>query len=89
MGWYYIDTTEDNKSTEYKAHKGGKEDIIMVDFDRLNRQTFEANNYGKDPTSYSNMDKYGTSSYWQNYWNNYTYKVNNGDYRDTYTKYGR
>lgn len=58
----------------------------MVDFDKLNRATFEHNNIGVDPfsSSSSSTPKYGTSEYWQNYWNNQTYKTNNGAYSKHY-----
>ena len=53
----------------------------MTNFDQLNKQTRDWNNGISrtiDPTS-SNA-KYGTSEYWRNYWNNKTYKKNNGEY---------
>lgn len=55
----------------------------MVDFDKLNRETREFNN--------KNVDRFNTStptnkisSYWQNYWNNQTFKANNGQYSSHY-----
>lgn len=50
-------------------------------FERLNRETRDYNNgitRSIDPTT-SNA-KYGTKEYWQNCWNNQTYKKNNGQY---------
>ena len=59
----------------------------MTDFDRLNRQTREWNNNNFDRLGLhsSATPKYGTSAYWQNYWNNKTYKHNNGQYSDYYS----
>ena len=55
----------------------------MVDFDRLNRETQEYNNRNIDRFNTSSSN-YGTSEYWQNYWNNQTYKQNNGQYSNFY-----
>ncbi len=55
-----------------------------MDFDKLNRQTRDYNNgisRNIDPIKGSN---YGTREYWQNYWNNQTYKTNNGQYSRHY-----
>ena len=57
----------------------------MANFDQLNKQTRDWNNGISrtiDPTN-SNT-KYGTSEYWHNYWNNRTYKQNNGQYSRHY-----
>ena len=54
-------------------------------FDRLNKETRDHNNgiiRNIDPTK--SGAKYGTSEYWQNYWNNQTYKQNNGEYSKKY-----
>lgn len=56
---------------------------MMVDFDKLNRETREFNNRNVDRFNPS-TPKYGTPSYWQNYWNNQTYKQNNGEYSKKY-----
>ena len=56
----------------------------MDKFERLNRETRDWNNgvtRSLDPTS---GPKYGTTEYWQNYWNNKTYKTNNGEYSRKY-----
>lgn len=59
-------------------------------FDKLNRETnrYNATNVtrhiGTAGCSNSNP-KYGTTAYWQNYWNNQTYKTNNGQYSNHYT----
>ena len=57
----------------------------MVDFDKLNRETnaYNARNVSREPSK-ANTPKYGTSTYWQNYWNNQTYKTNNGEYSRHY-----
>ena len=59
---------------------------MAVDFDKLNRETHEWNmkNVSRPASSASEAPKYGTSAYWQNYWNNYTYKKNNGQYSSKY-----
>ena len=54
-------------------------------FERLNRETRDYNNgitRSIDPTA--SGAKYGTKEYWQNYWNNKTYKKNNGQYSKHY-----
>ena len=51
----------------------------MADFDRLNRETREYNSR----VHYENT-KYGTSEYWRNYYNNQTYRENNGQYSKHY-----
>lgn len=60
----------------------------MDKFERLNRETSEYNNRRRnmDPTgsNYGSTPKYGTSEYWRNYWNNQTYKTNNGQYSKKY-----
>ena len=48
-------------------------------FDRLNRETRDFNNRNVNRFNESSK-KYGTSEYWLNYWNNQTYKINNGQY---------
>lgn len=57
----------------------------MKDFDRLN---WETNNYKatdvRRTASTSTTVKYGTPEYWANYWNNQTYKANNGQYSKRY-----
>ena len=55
----------------------------MVDFDKLNRETREFNARNVDRFNPS-TPKYGTSAYWQNYWNNKTHKQNNGQYSNHY-----
>jgi hypothetical protein len=52
-------------------------------FARLNRETREYNNKNVDRFNRS-TPKYGTSEYWLNYWNNQTYKQNNGQYSSKY-----
>ena len=51
----------------------------MVDFDKLNRETREHNNRNVSRFNTS-TPSYGTSAYWQTYWNNQTYKANNGQF---------
>ncbi len=61
----------------------------MTDFERLNRETRDWNNgisRNLDPTS--SAAKYGTSAYWRNYWNNQTYKQNNGHCSKHYAERG-
>lgn len=55
----------------------------MIDFDKLNREThdYNCNNVNRFNPS---TPKYGTSEYWQNYFNNQTYKQNNGEYSPKY-----
>lgn len=55
----------------------------MIDFDRLNRETKNYNSRIHYDTS-SKCNKYGTSEYWLNYYNNKTYKENNGQYSKYY-----
>lgn len=55
----------------------------MDKFERLNRETREFNNRNVDRFNTS-ANKYGTSEYWRNYWNNKTYKENNGQYSKHY-----
>lgn len=55
----------------------------MIDFDKLNKETREYNSYIHYDTPSSSV-KYGTSEYWRNYWNNQTYKQNNGEYSNHY-----
>lgn len=52
-------------------------------FERLNRETREFNNRNVDRFNPS-TPKYGTSEYWRNYFNNQTYKSNNGEYSRKY-----
>lgn len=54
----------------------------MTNFDRLNRETREYNN--KNVNRFNENAKYGTKEYWTNYWNNKTYKNNNGQYSNHY-----
>ena len=54
----------------------------MDKFERLNRETREFNNRVDRLSESSN--KYGTKEYWMNYWNNQTYKQNNGQYSQHY-----
>ena len=57
----------------------------MDKFERLNQETRDWNNgitRNIDPTA--SGPKYGTSAYWFNYWNNQTYKTNNGQYSKHY-----
>ena len=58
----------------------------MANFDELNRQTREFNNrnMSRPITSADSAPRYGTREYWQNYWNNQTYKGNNGEYARHY-----
>ena len=56
---------------------------MMDKFDRLNRETRDFNNRNFDRFN-SSAPKYGTSDYWRNYWNNKTYKRNNGEYSRKY-----
>ncbi len=55
----------------------------MDKFERLNRETREYNNRNFDRFNPS-AQRYGTPAYWQNYWNNQTYKKNNGQYSEKY-----
>ena len=55
----------------------------MADFDKLNRETLNWRNTNVDRFNLS-APSYGTSAYWQNYWNNQTYKQNNGEYSQKY-----
>lgn len=59
------------------------EENKMDMFERLNRETQEFNNRNVNRFSES-TPKYGTSTYWQNYWNNQIYKQNNGQYSSKY-----
>lgn len=57
----------------------------MTDFDKLNKATKDYNNgitRNIDPTS--THTKNSISEYWINYWNNQTYKKNNGQYSTKY-----
>ena len=54
----------------------------MVDFNRLNRETREAKNNAP-----VNRDTSGYTSKSLNYYNNETYKANNGQYSNYYTNY--
>ena len=54
----------------------------MDKFERLNRETNEFNN--RNVNHYNPNNRYGTHEYWQNYWNNQTYKQNNGQYSKHY-----
>ena len=56
----------------------------MTKFDVLNRETHDHNNgitRRIDPTSGT---RYGTGEFWRNYWNNKTYKTNNGQFTKRY-----
>ena len=55
----------------------------MDKFERLNRETREFNNRNVDRFNPS-TPCYGSSEYWRNYWNNQTYKANNGQYSRHY-----
>ena len=55
----------------------------MDKFERLNRETREWNARNVDRFNTS-TPKYGTAAYWQNYYNNQTYKANNGQYSKKY-----
>ena len=57
----------------------------MADFEKLNRQTREFNNRNVDRFNKSSP-KYGSANYWLNYRNNQTYKENNGQYSEHYSK---
>ena len=53
----------------------------MDKFERLNRETRDWNNgisRSIDPTA--SRTRYESAEYWQNYYNNQTYKQNNGQY---------
>lgn len=59
-------------------------------FDKLNRETniYNAHNTTRHIGTAgcaNNAPKYGTNAYWQNYWNNQTYKANNGSYSNHYS----
>lgn len=58
----------------------------MDKIERLNRETQEwRNTFVTRPAANTNSaPKYGTSEYWLNYWNNQTYKANNGQYSKKY-----
>ena len=53
----------------------------MVNFEQLNQQT---KLYNSTIHYNSATFKYGTKEYWQNYYNNSTYKENNGIYSKHY-----
>lgn len=53
-------------------------------FEKLNRETNDYNNKNVNRFNQS-VNKYGTSDYWLNYWNNQTYKQNNGQYSKHYS----
>lgn len=55
----------------------------MDKFERLNRETQEHNNKNVDRFN-SSCNNYGTKEYWQNYFNNQTFKQNNGQYSKKY-----
>lgn len=55
----------------------------MDKFERLNQETRDYNNTNVDRFNVSSP-KYGTAEYWQNYFNNQTYKTNNGQYSQYY-----
>ena len=52
-------------------------------FERLNRETQDFNNRNVNRFNTS-VNRYGSAAYWQNYWNNQTYKSNNGQYSKKY-----
>lgn len=57
----------------------------MDKFERLNRETRDWNNgITRNISPTGNNTEYGTSEYWRNYWNNQTYKQNNGQYSKRY-----
>ena len=56
----------------------------MVNFDRLNWETRNYNNNLPIDRFNPSTPTYGTSAYWQNYWNNQTYKANNGQFSSHY-----
>lgn len=56
----------------------------MANFDELNRQTREHNKYVRDHTGSANKANNPVSTYWLNYYNNQTYKQNNGAYSSKY-----
>lgn len=53
------------------------------DFERLNRETRDYKNNNVDHFNPS-APRYNSSEYWLNYWNNQTYKQNNGEYSRKY-----
>lgn len=72
-----------NKNQILYIFKNKGDSIMTVNFDRLNQQTREYNN--------TNFDRFNTSTptnkisaYWQNYYNNQTFKQNNGQYSTHY-----
>ena len=60
----------------------------MSNFEELNRQTREYNSCCHTPPSQSTSAITGTqrtyNGYWQNFYNNQTYKKNNGEYSRKY-----
>ena len=58
----------------------------MDKFDRLNRETreYNARNVYRNNSNANSAPKYGSADYWHNYWNNQTYKSNNGEYSRKY-----
>jgi hypothetical protein len=55
----------------------------MDKFERLNRETREYNNKNVNRFNPA-TPKYGSREYWLNYYNNQTYKQNNGQYSKHY-----
>lgn len=56
----------------------------MDKFERLNRETRDYNN-NKEVNRFSqSTPNYGSSEFWRNYWNNQTFKQNNGQYSRHY-----
>ncbi len=57
----------------------------MADFDKLNKETREYNSRVHEYYNYSIEQKQNPiSAYWLNYYNNQTYKQNNGQYSSHY-----
>lgn len=58
---------------------------MAIDFDRLNRETRDYNrrNFSQDTPTIAGTQRVFNQS-WQNYYNNQTYKANNGQYSKHY-----
>jgi hypothetical protein len=55
----------------------------MVDFEKLNRETQDHNNKNVNRYNPATQQKI-YNQFWQNYYNNKTYKNNNGQYSKKY-----
>lgn len=56
----------------------------MDKFELLNRETRDYKNNQPVNRFSQSASTYGTKEYWLNYWNNQTYKKNNGEYSKHY-----